>query len=135
MIASRFIDSGPDRCPKRCPIVHTSRFERSTRAEEQPHRFQLSTVGSPVKSVQTSARSSRRTNALLQQVIRDARAAEKRRTGQRFRQDPRFIAKASFFMPFDDTRSARLTGSFVKKPLQPGKATCAEPFNCVAYQG
>ena len=85
MIASRLMDGRPDRCPERCPIVHTSRFEWSARANEQSHRFQLSAVGGPMKRVQAGARSSRRTDSLLQQVVRDARTAEKACTGQRFR--------------------------------------------------
>ena len=77
MIGSRFVDGRPDCRSECCAAIHASRFERSLCADEEPHRFQLSTIRCPVEGVQTGARPSRGIDALLQQVLRDARAARK----------------------------------------------------------
>ena len=68
-----------------------------------------------MKGVQTGARASRGIDALVQEVFRDARAAEKARARQRFPQGLRLISKASLFVPFD---YLRLAGSVVKERLE-----------------
>jgi hypothetical protein len=55
---------------------------------------------------------------LLQEIFRDARAAEKARARQRFRQRLRLVSKASLFVPFDYLRLAGPAGSVVKERLE-----------------
>ena len=50
MIASRFVDGRPDSRSECCAAVHASGFERSLCADEEPHRFQLSTIRSPLRA-------------------------------------------------------------------------------------
>ena len=134
VIGPRLVDGRPDSRTEDRTAVHAARLEWSFAPDEQPYGFKLPTVRGPVEGVQTRVGSRRWIDTLRQQVVCDARPAEKARARQRFCKRLRFIAEESLFIPLDYPRGTGRSPPAAPHPVSP-RRSCSRLQVTLTWRG